>query len=88
MATSPRKSSTPKKSIRTGSAKPRKSVKLSTKCGNRDETPDKSTQEAQEQLKVKKPTSRKSVKVMDFGEKETRGAMPVTTFRTLAHVYS
>jgi len=76
MATSPRKG--PKKSARTGSTKQRKSVKASTKGENRDEIPDESTQETKKQLKVRKPTSRKSIKVVDFGESDTQGAIPVT----------
>ena len=83
IATSPRKSPTPKKSIKAGSTKPRKSVRASTKGENRHETPHESTQETERQLKVKKPTSRKLIKVVDFGEKGTQGMMHVMAFQTL-----
>ena len=79
MATSPRKSPTPKRSIGSGSTRPRKSVSSSTKGKSRIETPDKSTRETEKQTKTKKSTDRKSIKVVDPGGNTTQGAMPVTT---------
>jgi len=78
MATSPRRSPTPKKAIASGSTKPRKSAKPSTKRKNSGDTADESTQEMEKQTKAGKSTSRKSIKVADSGEKLT------TTLRAFA----
>ena len=84
MATSPRKSPTPRKSIASGSAKPRKSVKASAKDKSNDETADESTQEAEKRPKPRKSTSRKSTTAADSSKKQNQGPSP-TTFRTFAH---
>ena len=73
MATSPRKSQTPRKSIASGSIKPRKSVKSAMK-GKNNETADESTQETEKQTKAKKSTGRKSIKATDLSEKTAQGA--------------
>ena len=87
MATSPRKSPTLRKSIASGSIKPRKSVKTSMKGKSNDETTDESTQEMEKQTKPKKSTGRKSIKVVDSSEKRTQGMTLTTTFRTFIGAY-
>ncbi|KAF9649739.1 hypothetical protein BDM02DRAFT_3268542 [Thelephora ganbajun] len=72
MATSPRKSPTPRKSTASESTRPRKSVKSSTKGKGGDEMAEESTQETEKQTKSRESTSRKSIKVADSSEKVTR----------------
>jgi len=81
MATSPRKSPTPKRPIESGPTKPRISVKPSTKGKSGDETQDESTQETEKRTKAKKSASRKAIKAADSDEGAGQGAMPATTFR-------
>ena len=88
MATSPRKSPSPKKSIASGSARPRKSVKSSTKGKSNDQTADESTQEKGEQTKAKKSATRKSTKAADSGKKVTQGTTAATTFKVFPRAYS
>lgn len=73
MATSPRKSPTPRKSIASGSTKPRKSAKTSLKGKSNDETADESIQEMEKQTKPKKSTGRKSTRAVDSSGKQTQG---------------
>lgn len=87
MATSPSESSTSKKSIASGSTKPRKSVKSSTKAKSNDETADESTQEAEQQVKAKKSIGRKLTKAVDSGEKSSQGETFATTLLTFARTY-
>lgn len=87
MATSPRKSPTPRKSIASGSNKPRKTAKTSMKGKSNDETADDSTQEMKKQTKSKKSTGRKSVKVAGSSKKETQGVALTTDFRSFLHAY-
>ena len=87
MATSPRKSPSPKKSVRSGSNRPRKSVKTSLNAASRNETPDKSTRETEKQTKTKKPTGRKSIKVVDSSEKLTQSTIPITTSQVFVCAY-
>lgn len=76
-AASPKKS--PKKPTASGSTRPRKSLKHSTKGRSGNETVDESTQETDTQTKAKKSTSRKSTKAADSSEKVTGGTARDTT---------
>lgn len=87
MATSPRKSPAPRKSIASGSTKPRKSVKTSMKSKINDETADKSTQEMEKQMKPKKSTGQESIRVVDSSKKQTQGTALATTFQTFIGAY-
>jgi len=87
MATSPRKSPASKKSIASGSTKPRKSVKTSIKSKSNDETADESIQEMEKQTKPKKSTSQGSIRVVDSSKKQTQGTALATTFRTFIGAY-
>lgn len=73
MATSPRKSPTPRRSIASGSTKPRKSAKTPLKGKSNDETADESTQEMEKQTKPKKSTGRKSIRAADSSGKQIQG---------------
>jgi hypothetical protein len=84
MATSPGKSQTSRKSIASGSVKPRKSVKSATRGRDNDETVYESTQETEKQTKAKKSTGRKSIKAMDPREKTIQGA---ASLRLSGHVH-
>ena len=78
MATSPRKSPTPKRSL--GSTKPKKSARFPTRGKGNGEGADESSQETEEQTGAKKSISRKPTGVADPGEKEAPGMAPTTTF--------
>jgi hypothetical protein len=81
MATSPRKSPAPRKSIASGSAKPRKSIKISMKGRSNDETAEEFTQEMEKQTKLRKSTGRKSIRVVASSEEQTQGMALAMTFR-------
>lgn len=79
MATSPKKNPTPKRSMPT---KQRKSVKISTKGNYSDGTVGDSMQETVKRTKLRKQTSRKSIKATDLREKEVdQGAGATTIYR-------
>lgn len=79
MATSPRKSQTPRPAA-SGSTKQRKSIKSSTKRLSGGEIADDSTQGTEKRTKPRKSTSRKSIKGADSGEEITQGAAFATTY--------
>lgn len=85
MATSPRKSPTPRRSVAPDPKKRGKPVKKSTR--DNDEVVDDSTRESEKPTKLKKPTVRKSIRATDTSEEKAQGAGPAVTYLEFGHLF-
>jgi hypothetical protein len=84
MATSSRKSPTPRRTVFSRSTNPRKSVKSSVKGNSSNEIGGGFTQETEPRTNPRKSTSRKPIKIAGSGVKEVnRGASSAATHRYL-----
>lgn len=87
MATSPRKSPAPRKSIASGSAKRRKSTKTSMNDNTSNGAADDPTHDMEKQTKAKKSKDRKSIKATNSSEEQTQCEGPTATLRIFGGAY-